>query len=177
MNNNINNNSDNSNTNDNTNDTAWKPWVDVDLVCAIKDILAVRGIPKTREEIRHMAYDLSDELTELMWNSVPIEARANLVSKTYGHCLALGEAPEELNSAYMLREAVERVIANAPKMIIPAVFRNSVYKRALKCPPRFVAQHHESFTDPASSYATASKYTELKDRKVLVLAHILGVLK
>lgn len=160
----------------NAKDDTGKPWVDVGLVAAVKDSLAVRGITKTSESIRHMAYDLTDELVELLWNAVPIEARASLVSRTYAHCLALGEASEELNSADMLREAVERVIANAPKMIIPAVFRNSVYKRALKCPPRFVAQHHESFTDPVSSYATASKYTTLRDRKVLVLAHILGVL-
>ena len=160
----------------NAKDDTGKPWVDVDLVFLIKDSLAIRSITKTNEGIRRMAHDLSDELVELLWNAVPIEARANLVSRTYAHCLALGEAPEELNSADMLREAVERVIANAPKMIIPAVFRNSVYKRALKCPPRFIAQHHESFVDPATSYATASKYTELKDRKVLVLAHILGVL-
>ena len=160
----------------NAKDDTGKPWVDVGLVYAIKDSLAVRGITKTNESIRRMAYDLSDDLTELMWNAVPIEARASLVSKTYGHCLALGEAPEELNSADMLREAVDRAIANAPKMIIPSVFRNSVYKRALKCPVRFIAKHHESFVDPLTSYKTASKYTTLKDRKVLVLAHILGVL-
>lgn len=159
-----------------TKDDTGKPWVDVDLVFCIKDSLAVRGITKTNESIRRMAYDLSDELVELLWNAVPIEARANLVSKTYEHCKFLGEAPEELTSAYMLREAVERAIAHAPKMIIPMVFRDAVHKRALKCPARFIAKHHESFTDPVSSYATAAKYTTLKDRKVLVLAHILGVL-
>lgn len=173
MSNNINSNAENI---INTKDDTGKPWVDVDLVFCIKDSLAIRGITKTNESIRRMAYDLSDELTELMWNSVPIEARANLVSKTYEHCKFLGEAPEELTSTYMLREAVDRAIANAPKMIIRAVFKNSVYQRALKCPARFIAKHHESFTDPLTSYTTASKYTTLKDRKVLVLAHILGVL-
>lgn len=171
-----NNNIDNSNnSNANTNDNAT-PWVDVDLVRAIKDSLAVRGITKTNERIRRMAYELSDDLTELMWNAVPIEARANLVSRAYWNRLGLDDVVEELGSVYMLRDAVDQAIANAPSMIIPAVFRNSVYKRALKCPARFVAQHHKSFTDPKSSYTTASKYTSLKDRKVLVLAHILGVL-
>lgn len=167
----------NTNIENNNNSSDNTPWVDADLVFCIKDVLAVRGTPKTREEIRHMAYALPDELVALLWNSVSIAARANLVDRTYVNCLALGEAPEELSSSAMLREAVDRAIANAPSMVIKPVFKNAVYKKAFKAPVRFIAKHHESFTDPVSSYATASKYTELKDRKVLVLAHILGVLK
>ena len=173
MNDNTNNNTNIENNNDDVNKT---PWVDSLLVLCIRDSLTIKGVHKTKESIRRMAYELSEDLVELLWNDVPIEARANLVSTTCGHLKALGEAPEELSSTTMLSEAVERAIANAPSMIIPAVFRNSVYKRAFKSPVRFIAKHHESFTDPASSYATASKYTELKDRKVLVLAHILDVL-
>lgn len=165
----------NNNSSSNTNDNAT-PWVDANLVFLIEDTLAIRGINKTMESIRRMAYDLSAELVEIMWNSVPIAARAELVHRTYAHLAAIGKAPEELNSIWMMHEAVERVVtADAPWMFTER-FKSAVHNKALKAPARFIAEHHESFVDPVSSYATASKYTELKDRKVLVLAHILGVL-
>ena len=163
----------NNSSNANTNAT---PWVDANLVFLITDTLAIRGVNKTAESIRRMAYDLSAELVEIMWNSVPIAARAELVHRTYAHLAAIGEAPEALNSIWMLHEAVDRVVAAEAPWILPARFKSAVYNKALKAPVRFVAEHHESFVDPERSYATASKYTELKDRKVLVLAHILGVL-
>lgn len=165
-----------NNTNNGDSSNTETPWVDANLVFLIKDTLAIRGINKTRESIRRMAYDLSAELVEIMWNSVPIAARAELVNRAYAHLAAIGEAPEELNSTWMLREAAERVVAADASWIFPARFKSAVYNKALKAPVRFIAEHHESFVDPVSSYATASKYTELKDRKVLVLAHILGVL-
>ena len=168
--------SDNTNIENNTITDNTGSWVDANLVFCIKDSLATSGIHKTREAIRRMAYDLSDELVELLWNSVPIAARAELVNRAYARLTAIGEVPEELDSSYMLRAAAERVIASASPMLLPSRFKNAVYKKALDAPVRFIAEHHENFVDPVRSYTTASKYTELKDRKVLTLAHILGVL-